>query len=309
MRDARRGGPEPTDPTTTDPTTTGPAITGPTTAGTTTADPTTADPTTAGPTTAVAARNGVGFVSQRATPVEQTGPGETVQVLVGHRGHEVGPTDVLTWVWFPERSLPAGRTEPEVADLDGFWAATAFALDVVFTDGTRLSSGDADARADGGDAATRLDGGAAAARDQYGDRVTPAAQDDARKQWVDQWNRRTVDLSAHAGRVVDRLEARLGRADRPGSDDGSAPAPDGPGGPVPVAGDGAPTTAARRAVRGWLDDVRIEPAGRATGRLSDGARPSTTSAPPAARTRPARSPAATTRPSSASRTAVSSACR
>jgi hypothetical protein len=187
-------------------------------------------PTTAGPTTAVAARNGVGFVSQEATPVEQTDPRGTVQVLPGCSGKEVGPTDVLTWVWFPERSLPEGQTEPTVPDLDGFWAATAFALDVVFTDGTRLS-----------------DGGA---RDQYGDAVTPEAQDDARKQWVDQWNRRTVDLSAHAGKVVDRLEARLGRADRPTADDGSG-----------------------RAVRGWLDDVRIEPAGPGTGAVPPGGRP------------------------------------
>lgn len=193
--------------------------------------PTTDSPTNTGPVTAVAARNGVGFVSQEATLVEQTGPGETVQVLRGLTGREVGPTDVLTWVWFPERSLPEGQTEPAVRDLDGFWAATAFALDVVFTDGTRLSEG--------------------GARDQYGDVVTPAGQDDAGKQWVDQWNRRTVDLSAAAGRVVDRLEARLGRADRPAS----------VGGP------------SARSVRGWLDDVRIEPAGPATGALPADARP------------------------------------
>jgi predicted alpha-1,2-mannosidase len=200
MSDARRGGPE------------------------------AADPTTVGPNTAVAARNGVGFVSHEATPVEQTDPGETVQVLPGSAGREVGPADVLTWVWFPERSLPEGQTEPAVSDLDGFWAATAFALDIVFTDGTRLSEG--------------------GARDQYGDAVTPEAQDDARKQWVDQWNRRTVDLSAHVGRVVDRLEARLGRADRP-----------------------APVTGPDRPVRGWVDDVRIEPVDPATGALPADARP------------------------------------
>lgn len=193
--------------------------------------PTTDSPTNTGPVTAVAARNRVGFVSQQATLVEQIGPGETVQVLPGPTGREVGPTDVLTWVWFPERSLPDGQTEPTVEDLDGFWAATAFALDVVFTDGTRLSDD--------------------AGRDQYGDVVTPAAQDDARKQWVDQWNRRTVDLSASAGRVVDHLEARLGRADRP----------------APVSGRSG------RSVRGWLDDVRIEPAGPATGALPAVARP------------------------------------
>jgi predicted alpha-1,2-mannosidase len=212
MSDARRGGPE------------------------------AAGSSTAGPSTAVAARNGVGFVSHEATSIEQTDPRGTVQVLPGFAGRQVGPTDVLTWVWFPERSLPEGQTEPAVDDLDGFWAATAFALDIVFTDGTRLSEGGARDQARAHDQAR--------ADDQYGDAVTPAAQDDARKQWVDQWNRRTVDLSAHAGKVVDRLEARLGRPDRP-----------------------APDTGSGRAVRGWLDDVRIEPAGPATGALPAGARP------------------------------------
>ncbi|PZE38314.1 GH92 family glycosyl hydrolase [Curtobacterium sp. MCPF17_031] len=196
---------------------------------------------TAGPTTAVAARNGVGYVSQEATLIEQTDPGATVVVVPGPAGQEVGPTDVLTWVWFPERSLPDGQTEPAEADLDGFWAATAFALDIVFTDGTRLSAGS----------------GTDSARDQYGDAVTPEAQDDARKQWVDQWNRRTVDLSAHAGRVVDRLEARLGRTDQPASGSASVGVPDG----------------VVRTVRGWLDDVRIEPAGPATGAVPADARP------------------------------------
>ncbi|WIB36817.1 hypothetical protein [Curtobacterium sp. MCJR17_043] len=35
-----------------------------------------------------------------------------MQVVPGFAGREVGPTDVLTWVWFPERSLPEGQTEP-----------------------------------------------------------------------------------------------------------------------------------------------------------------------------------------------------
>ena len=84
---------------------------------------------------------------------------------------------------------------------------------MVFTDGSRLS---------------------ADARDQYGDALTPGAQDAARKQWVDQWNRRAVDLRPCAGRVVDRLEARLGPDGQDASDDGERPA-----------------------LRGWLDDVRI----------------------------------------------------
>jgi predicted alpha-1,2-mannosidase len=171
-----------------------------------------------GPTTAVAARNGVGFGSTEAFLVERPPGGPTAVGLVPVlAGQTIDPGDALSWVWFPERTLPDGVTEPSEDDLPHFWDATAFALDVVFTDGTRLSD----------------DG----ARDQYGDALTPEAQAAARKQWVDQWNRRTVDLTPAAGRVVDRLEARLGSATPPIDDDGERPA-----------------------LRGWLDDVRIEAA-------------------------------------------------
>ncbi|WP_258372031.1 GH92 family glycosyl hydrolase [Curtobacterium sp. MCBD17_019] len=165
-----------------------------------------------GPTTAVAARNGVGFSSAEAYLVERHGPDQAVAEVPFAAERPVAAGDRLTWVWFPERVLPAGRAEPTEADLDGFWDATAFALDVVFTDGSRAS---------------------ASARDQYAVPMTPEAQDDARMLWVDQWNRRTVDLTPFAGRTVDRLEARLGRADRVAADGAAAP------------------------LRGWLDDVRI----------------------------------------------------
>jgi predicted alpha-1,2-mannosidase len=170
-----------------------------------------------GPTTAVAARNGVGFGSTEAFLLERpAGVASEVATVPGFADRTVDEGDVLSWVWFPERTLPDGVTEPSDADLAHFWDATAFAVDVVFTDGSRLTD---------------------AARDQYGDALTPEAQDAARKQWVDQWNRRAVDLTPFAGRVVDRLEARLGPAAHPAPDDGARPA-----------------------LRGWLDDVRIEPA-------------------------------------------------
>ncbi|MFS0728653.1 GH92 family glycosyl hydrolase [Curtobacterium sp. 1P10AnD] len=170
-----------------------------------------------GPTTAVAARNGVGYVSAEAWLVERpSGADPTEGIVPGFVGRTIAPGDELSWVWFPERTLPEGLTEPTEAELPHFWDATAFSIDLVCTDGTRLSD---------------------TARDQYGDALTPEAQDAARKQWVDQWNRRAVDLTPLAGRVVDRLEARLGSA---------TPHP---------AGDGA-----RPALRGWLDDVRLGPA-------------------------------------------------
>ncbi|SDQ11195.1 alpha-1,2-mannosidase, putative [Curtobacterium sp. UNCCL20] len=187
-----------------------------------------------GPTTAVAARNGAGFGSAEAFLVERpAGAGMETAIVPGWSGRTVEPGQLLSWVWFPERTLPEGATEPSEADLPHFWDATAFALDVVFSDGSRLSDRD----------------GVGDARDQYGDLLTPAAQDAARKQWVDQWNRRAVDLTPFAGRVVDRLEARLG----------STP-------PVPAADGARPTTDGERddgerpALRGWLDDVRIEAA-------------------------------------------------
>ncbi|MEN0103893.1 MAG: GH92 family glycosyl hydrolase, partial [Curtobacterium sp.] len=155
-----------------------------------------------GPTTAVAAKNGVGFTSLEAFLVD-----EPEAIVPGFAGRTIESGDELSWVWFPERTLPDGGSEPEEQDLEHFWDATAFTLDIVFHDGTRLSE---------------------QAADQYGDALTPEAQDTARKAWVDQWNRRAVDLTPFAGRVVDRLEARLGS--------------------------GAPVTG----LRGWLDDVRIE---------------------------------------------------
>ncbi|WP_240347480.1 hypothetical protein [Curtobacterium sp. 24E2] len=177
-----------------------------------------------GPTTAVAARNGVGFGSSEGWLVERpAGAGVVVAIVPGSGGRVVAPGDELSWVWFPERTLPQGATEPTEADLPHFWDATAFAVDVVFTDGTRLSE---HAAAHGGQA-----------RDQYGDALTPEAQDAARKQWVDQWNRRAVDLTPFAGLVVDRLEARLGSDTQPSGAAGERPA-----------------------LRGWLDDVRIAPA-------------------------------------------------
>ncbi|ROS37357.1 GH92 family glycosyl hydrolase [Curtobacterium sp. PhB78] len=177
-----------------------------------------------GPTTAVAARNGVGFGSSEGWLVERpAGDGAVVALVPGAGGRVVAPGDELSWVWFPERTLPQGAAEPTEADLPHFWDATAFTVDVVFTDGTRLSE---HAAAHGGHA-----------RDQYGDALTPEAQDAARKQWLDQWNRRAVDLTPFAGLVVDRLEARLGSDTQPSDADGERPA-----------------------LRGWLDDVRIAPA-------------------------------------------------
>jgi putative alpha-1,2-mannosidase len=70
---------------------------------------------------------------------------------------------------------------PVAGGVDRF-AATASAIDLEFDDGTFLSD--------------------ASPVDQYGSRITAASQADARTAWVDQWNRRVVDVSASAGRRV-----------------------------------------------------------------------------------------------------------
>ncbi|MGN6407120.1 MAG: GH92 family glycosyl hydrolase [Curtobacterium sp.] len=182
-----------------------------------------------GPTTAVAARNGVGFGSAEGWLVERPAGDDVAEAIVpGFDGRTIESGDEISWVWFPERVLPDGATEPTEDDLPHFWDATEFALDLVCTDGTRLSD---------------------TARDQYGDALTPRAQDAARKQWVDQWNRRSVDLTPLAGRVVDRLEARLGSATHPSTAAGSRPTT------ASGVDDGS-----RPHLRGWLDAVRIGPA-------------------------------------------------
>ncbi len=208
----------------------------------------------------MAARNGVGFDSAEGFLVERPSGDHVAEAVVpGFAGRAIESGDELSWVWFPERVLPDGRTEPTEADLPHFWDATAFVVDVVCTDGSRLSD---------------------TAHDQYGDALTPAAQAAARKQWVDQWNRRAVDLTPLAGRVVDRLEARLGSDPHPTTQTGHA----------------------RRSVAGSTPSASVP-------RARPRAPRSTTSARPAARRRPPGSPAATTPRWSASRTAGSSGCR
>ncbi len=86
----------------------------------------------------------------------------------------VGPGDELVWDVLP------------VAGADDRWAATAFAVDVVFDDGSTVSAN---------------------AADQHGAALTPGAQADAKRIWVDQWNRRIVDLADFAGRRIREVRA------------------------------------------------------------------------------------------------------
>ncbi|WP_353649448.1 GH92 family glycosyl hydrolase [Nakamurella sp. A5-74] len=145
-----------------------------------------------GPRTAVAARNGIGLHGARPLRVDRAaGEQQVRRALDGLAGHVVAVGEELRWSWFPERVLPEGVTEPTGGDLETFWDATAFTVDLLFTDGSRLSD--------------------AGVTDQYGIAPNPHAQDDARTAWVDQWNLRRVDLTPVAGRTVERAEAILGR--------------------------------------------------------------------------------------------------
>ncbi|TGO04609.1 glycoside hydrolase domain-containing protein [Serinibacter arcticus] len=75
------------------------------------------------------------------------------------------------------------------------YGATAFSLDVVLDDGTRLA--------------------ALGARDQHGTDLDPVAQAEAKRSWVDQWNRRTVDLTPWRGRRVTAVIAVVGPTAEP----------------------------------------------------------------------------------------------
>lgn len=126
-----------------------------------------------------------------AVRITTTNAAQGVVRLAVLEGRLVSDGEELVWVWRPDRTLPEGTSEPREQDLDAFWDATAFAIDLVFDDGTRLSE--------------------LGLRDQYGIAPTPDAQFGARTSWVDQENRRAISLDGLAGRRIVRAEALLGR--------------------------------------------------------------------------------------------------
>ncbi|RKE59367.1 putative alpha-1,2-mannosidase [Microbacterium sp. AG238] len=100
------------------------------------------------------------------------------------RGRRVAAGEQLTVDVFPV------AVESGEGAADDRYAATAVAVDLVFDDGTTLSE--------------------AGARDQYGDAVDPLAQARSKRLWVDQWNRRTVDLAAVVGRRITGVRVVIG---------------------------------------------------------------------------------------------------
>ncbi|WP_166404639.1 GH92 family glycosyl hydrolase [Labedella endophytica] len=98
-------------------------------------------------------------------------------VLPGLAGTRIVHGDVLEYDWLP------------VAGGGDRYASTAFALDLVLDDGSRSSG--------------------SALVDQQGTLMDADAQARSKRAWVDQWNRRIVDLSPLAGRRIVEIRASL----------------------------------------------------------------------------------------------------
>lgn len=135
----------------------------------------------AGPSAAHAAtsRAGAGFTSVAATRYAFSG--DELEVAPALGAHLVG------------RRIEADHelrfaVLPEWADADGF-AADAVAMDLVLSDGSRLSE--------------------LGVTDQYGVDLTPVAQHEGRTLHPDQWNLVRVALAPAAGRSVERVELRV----------------------------------------------------------------------------------------------------
>ncbi|MCP2270905.1 GH92 family glycosyl hydrolase [Actinokineospora diospyrosa] len=125
-----------------------------------------------GPATAPAAKAGVGFTGLRALRYEgeAQAPGEAVNRLFWS-DQEVTAGDELSYVVFPE--------------FDDRYLATHVAVDLVFSDGSRLSD--------------------LGAVDQLGYPITARAQGESKALFPDQWNYRAVRLDAAIGKTIARV--------------------------------------------------------------------------------------------------------
>ncbi|MFT3716349.1 MAG: GH92 family glycosyl hydrolase [Gordonia sp. (in: high G+C Gram-positive bacteria)] len=97
----------------------------------------------------------------------------------GLEGRTVGAGDALRVATF-------GVFDADEKDVRDAYASTAVSVDVLFTDGTRLSE--------------------SGAADQYGIPLDAAAQYAAKTAWPDQWASRTVPLAAVKGKTIQQVE-------------------------------------------------------------------------------------------------------
>lgn len=129
-----------------------------------------------GPRDPVAARAGVGYSSEDAWLLEAAPGGGDVEVeLPLEAAIEVAERDELCFVVLPESASTDERR----------WDSTYVCVDGLLDDGRRLSE--------------------VGLVDQYSQALTPAAQGEGKRAWVDQWNLRRVALTGLAGRRIERL--------------------------------------------------------------------------------------------------------
>lgn len=162
-----------------------------------------------GPTSSETAKTGVGFTGTKALQYVgrhlDAGPASSTSVLYDDVEIAVEEDSELSYLVFP------------VLDGEQTYAATFVAVDLLFDDGTTLST--------------------SGAIDSYGYGASARTQGQANVLWPDQWNKVSVDLGQFAGRTVEDV---LFSYDHPGTD---------------VKGVEVPTGAT--AFSGWLDDVAI----------------------------------------------------
>ncbi|GAA3033360.1 hypothetical protein Aglo01_41040 [Actinokineospora globicatena] len=135
-----------------------------------------------GPAKAPAAKPGVGFTGLRALRYEGEGSGAAANRLFWS-DQPVTADCVLSYVVFPE--------------FDERYLSTHVALDLVFSDGTRLSD--------------------LGAVDQLGYALTARAQGESKALFPDQWNHRAVRLSVADGKTIARVLLAVDIPDGPAS--------------------------------------------------------------------------------------------
>lgn len=136
-----------------------------------------------GPSVPVNAKPGVGFTSTRPLHYDFTESARTRVVAVlddtGIEGRVVGPRDAFSYVLHPVFDA----SEPDVRDA---YAATSVCVDLVFDDGSLLST-------------SRV-------VDQHGVPPTPVTQYQSQTISVDQWTRKSFALTEFVGRTITRVE-------------------------------------------------------------------------------------------------------
>ncbi|WGD37875.1 GH92 family glycosyl hydrolase [Lysinibacter sp. HNR] len=137
----------------------------------------------AGPSFALTSRKGFGAWSKQPWRLTWRRSPHVLRVRASEiEGRVVRVNEEFRYVYFPVSGKHASTR----------YAATAFALDLLFNDGTWLSD---------------------YAVDQYDTPLTPEKQGAAKMFWIDQWNLRRIELNAVAGKTVHEVVARFLGAD------------------------------------------------------------------------------------------------